>query len=105
MRESVPRDSEAIEREIAALETGVGHLLRELTELRTRAAIAEQEHERLRGLLHKSGVDISDPGSLETRLAEISEENARLKEIIREAKTRADRIRGRLVVMEDESAS
>jgi hypothetical protein len=49
-------------------------------------------------------VDVSDPASLERRLQELTEENFRLKEVLREARTRAKRIRGRLIVMEDESA-
>lgn len=104
MPESAPPDSAAIEQEISALEAGVGQLIRELTGLRERAAAAEREHGRLTGLLLKSGVDAGDPASLERRLRELSDENSRLREILREAKVRADRIRGRLIVMEDESA-
>jgi predicted RNase H-like nuclease (RuvC/YqgF family) len=104
MPESAPRDPAAVERELKALEEGVGRLIEELSELRQRASSAEDEHSRLQGLLKQSGVKLTDPSSLEQRLQELTEENFRLKEVIREAKTRADRIRGRLIVMEDESA-
>lgn len=104
MPESAPPDPAAIERELKALEEGVGRLLREVADLRRRASDAEEKHTKLTGLLRKSGVELSDPGSLKQRLEDLTEENSRLKEIIREARTRADRIRGRLIVMEDESA-
>jgi len=101
MPESAPRE---IERELGVLEEGVDMLVRELEEYRSRASLAEGEHARLTGLLERSGVDVSDPASLELRLQELTEENSRLKEVLREARTRAQRIRGRLIVMEDESA-
>ena len=104
MPESAPLDPTAIERELHVLEEGVGRLIQEITELRQRASDAESQHERLTGLLRKSGVELSDPQSLRGRLEELSEENSRLREILREARVRADRIRGRLIVMEDESA-
>ena len=104
MPESAPPDPAAIERELKALEEGVGGLIDEITELRQRASSAEDQHARLSGLLRKSGVELADPESLQERLEELTEENFRLKEIIREARVRADRIRGRLIVMEDESA-
>jgi chromosome segregation ATPase len=104
MPESAPREAEAVERELGALEAGLGKLVRELEEYRSRASVAEGEHARLKSLLSRSGVDASDPGSLERRLQELTEENSRLKEVLREARTRAGRIRARLIVMEDESA-
>jgi len=104
MPESAPRDPAAIERELGVLEEGVGRLVRELEEYRGRASLAEGEHARLTALLQRSGVDVSDPASLGSRLQELTEENFRLKEVLREARVRAKRIRGRLIVMEDESA-
>ena len=104
MPESAPRDPAEIERELGVLEEGVDRLVRELEDFRSRASVAEEEHARLTGLLERSGVDVSDPASLERRLQELTEENFRLKEVLREARTRAKRIRGRLIVMEDESA-
>jgi len=104
MPESVPRDVAAVERELGALEKGVDRLVRELEEYSSRKTAAEGEHARLTGLLAKSGVDMSDPASLERRLQELTEENSRLREVLREARIRAKRIRGRLIVMEDESA-
>jgi chromosome segregation ATPase len=104
MPESAPRDPAAIERELGVLEQSIDRLVRELEEYRGRASLAEGEHARLTGLLQRSGVDVSDPASLGNRLQELTEENSRLKEVLREAHTRAKRIRGRLIVMEDESA-
>ena len=105
MPESAPPDPTAIERELKALEEGVGCLIREVTDLRVRAADAEERHTRLTGLLQKSGVELSDPGSLKERLEQLTEENSRLKEIIREARVRADRIRGRLIVIAQPSGN
>jgi len=104
MSESARYDPAAIERELGAVEEGVGKLVEELAEYRRRAAAAEGEHARLTGLLERSGVEISDPASLQHRLRELTEENSRLKEVLREARVRAQRLRGRLIVMEDESA-
>ena len=104
MSESAPHDPAAIERELNALEEGVGKLVAELKEYRRRTSAAEGEHALLTGLLERSGVEISDPASLQRRLEELTEENFRLKEVLREARVRAQRLRGRLVVMEDESA-
>ena len=104
MPESAPRDPAAVARELGVLEVGLGRLVTELEEYRSRASVAEGEHARLTGLLRKSGVDMADPASLERRLQELTEENFRLKEVLREARARAKRIRGRLIVMEDESA-
>lgn len=101
---SAPHDPAAVAGELDALEKGIGELVRELEEYRGRASVAEQEHARLRGLLERSGVDSSDPASLDRRLQELTEENSRLKEVLREARARAGRIRARLIVMEDESA-
>lgn len=104
MPESAPREPAAIERELGVLEQGVAQLVRELEMYRSRASSAEDEHARLTGLLQRSGVDVTDPASLGSRLQELTEENSRLKEVLREAHARAKRIRGRLIVMEDESA-
>jgi predicted RNase H-like nuclease (RuvC/YqgF family) len=105
MSESARPDSRAVEREITALESGVARLLEELQELRARAEQAEAEHKQLEDTLRRSAVDAEDPRSLERRLRELSEENSRLREILREARTRADRIRSRLIVLEDESTA
>ena len=104
MPESAPRDPAAVTRELGVLEEGLGRLVTEIEQYRSRASVAEAEHARLTGLLRKSGVDMADPASLERRLQELTEENFRLKEVLREARARANRIRGRLIVMEDESA-
>lgn len=103
MSESASPDPQRVEEELAALEGGVSRLIEELASLRSRTEQAESEHRRLEETLRRSSVDEGDPASLERRLRELTEENSRLREVIREARERADRIRGRLIVMEDES--
>jgi predicted RNase H-like nuclease (RuvC/YqgF family) len=105
MSKSAPPDPAAVEQEIAALEAGVGRLIEELQDLRARAERAETEHRQLEDVLIKSRVDTEDPRSLQNRLRDLTEENSRLRETIREARTRAERIRSRLIVMEDESST
>jgi chromosome segregation ATPase len=83
MSESAPPDGVAVERELEGLERAVGSLLEELASLRERALGAED---------------------LERRLRELGDENARLRAVIEEARERAGRIRGRLLVIEDETA-
>lgn len=103
MSESAVPDPRLVDEELAALESGVGRLIAELESLRSRTERAEAEHRRFEETLRRSAVDAGDPASLERRLRELTEENSRLREVIREARERADRIRGRLIVMEDES--
>jgi hypothetical protein len=49
-------------------------------------------------------VESAEPEALEGRLRELSEENDRLNAVIEEARERAQRIRSRLIVIEDETA-
>lgn len=104
MSGSAPPDRPTVEQELEGLEKAVGRLLDELAGLRVRAESAEAGHRRLEETLRRSRVDAEDPASLERRLRELTEENARLRAVLQEARERAERIRGRLVVIEDESA-
>jgi predicted RNase H-like nuclease (RuvC/YqgF family) len=104
MSGSATPDRPALERELESLEKAVGRLLDELASLRRRAETAEAGHRRLEETLRRSRVDAGDPASLERRLRELSEENARLRAVLSEARERAERIRGRLIVIEDETA-
>lgn len=103
MSESAPPETAAVERELEGLERAVGTLLDELASLRTRAQQAEARHKRLEETFRKSKVDGADPESLERRLRELGDENARLRVVIEEARERAGRIRSRLLVIEDET--
>jgi hypothetical protein len=44
------------------------------------------------------------PTELQTRLEDLADENGRLRAAVNEARGRADRIRSRLMLMEDEQA-
>jgi chromosome segregation ATPase len=104
MSESAPPDGAAVERELEGLERAVGSLLEELASLRERAYGAEGRYRKLEETLRKAKVDGADPDSLERRLRELGDENSRLRAVIEEARERAGRIRGRLLVIEDETA-
>ncbi|MFQ5529395.1 MAG: hypothetical protein ACE5FP_03525 [Gemmatimonadota bacterium] len=104
MSESESPDGAAVAQELEALERAVGALIEELDAMRQRVATAEDRRGKLEKTLRASGVKPGQPANLEERLGELSEENGRLREVIREARERAGRIRGRLIVMEDEAS-
>lgn len=104
MSESESPDNAAVAQELEALERAVGALIEELDAMRQRVATAEDRTGKLEKTLQVSGVKPGEPAMLEERLGELSEENVRLREVIRGARERATRIRGRLVVMEDETS-
>ncbi|MDT8435706.1 MAG: hypothetical protein RRA92_03015 [Gemmatimonadota bacterium] len=103
MPASVPPDRPDLETAVDGLERAIGLLLAELAAARSRADRAEERQRRLETTFARSRVDAEDPASLERRLRELSEENARLRAVLQEARERAERIRGRLVVIEDET--
>lgn len=104
MSESETPDAATLARELESLERAVGALLKELDSLRGRVADAEDRSGKLERTLEATGVKPGESADLEERLTELTRENAKLKKVIGEAKERADRIRSRLIVMEDESA-
>lgn len=104
MSESETPDAATLARELESLERAVGALLKELEMLRGRVATAEDRSGRLEETLEASGIKPGESADLEERLTELTRENERLREVIGEARKRADRIRSRLIVMEDESA-
>ena len=103
MSESETPDAAAVARELESLERAVGALLEELDALRRRVATAEDRSGHLERTLQASGVRPGESADLEKRLTELAGENEHLREVIRRARERADRIRSRLIVMEDES--
>lgn len=104
MSESGSPDNAAVAQELEALERAVGVLIEELDAMRQRVATAEDRSGKLEKTLKITGVKPGEPARLEERLGELLEENVRLREVIKEAREHAARIRGRLVVMEDETS-
>ncbi len=104
MSESETPDAGAVARELDALERAVGALIEELDALRRRAAAAEDRSGRLQETLEASGVRPGEAADLEGRLTQLTRENEHLREVIARAREKADRMRSRLIVMEDESA-
>lgn len=89
--------------ELDALEEAVRGLVERYVELRDRIDDAERSRERLEKAMDGSG-DGDGPGPLE-RLERLGEENQRLRDTIEAARDRAERIRSRLIMMEDEVSS
>ena len=91
------------EAELASLAEAVERLLDAYAELRTRAGRAEAAERGLAEAL--AGADLEDLGSEEVarRMRELGDENRRLRELITQGRERAERIRSRLILMEDEA--
>lgn len=104
MSESETPDAATLARELESLERAVGALLEELESLRDRVVAAEDRSGKLERTLEATGVKPGESADLEERLTELTRENEKLRTVIGEAKKRAERIRSRLIVMEDESA-
>jgi len=92
-----------VEEELATLAGAVDRLVEEHATLRERAARAEQLERGLSDALAGSGLDGMSSGEVAGRLQELAEENERLREAIRQSRERAERIRSRLILMEDEA--
>lgn len=103
MSESETADASAVARELESLERAVSALLEELDVMRRRVAAAEDRSGHLQKTLEASGVKPGESADLELRLTELTSENEGLRDVIQKARERADRIRSRLIVMEDES--
>lgn len=104
MSKSETPDAAAVVRELEALERAVSALLEELDALRRRVAEAEDRSGTLERTLEASGVRPGESADLEQRLTELTDDNRHLREVIEKAREKADRLRSRLIVMEDESA-
>jgi len=103
MSESETPDAAAVARELESLERAVAALIEELDTLRRRVATAEDRSGNLARTLEASGVRPGESADLEKRLTELTSENRHLREVIRKAREKADNMRSRLIVMEDES--
>jgi uncharacterized coiled-coil DUF342 family protein len=106
MPASAPRDGRAATPDpgvvIQTLEKAVARLLGEFDALQKRADEAEAAYAKLSQALQQSEFDPLDSRDVEGRVQKLAEENARLKLVIDDARERAERIRGRLIMVEDE---
>lgn len=94
--------------EMESLADAVERLLEAFAELRARADRAEGTQRSLFEALEGAdleGADLEGVGSAEiaSRLKEMADENLSLRKVIEESRERAQRIRSRLILMEDEA--
>jgi DNA-binding ferritin-like protein len=83
------------------LSAAAGNVAERFEAVVERATKCEAEYEKLRLAMQGSG-DSPLPANAEERLAQLNDENRQLRSIVEEARARADRIRNRLAVVEDE---
>lgn len=83
------------------LSNAAGRAVSELESVMERATKCEVAYEKLRKAV-QSAEGAPVPANVEERLAELNEENRRLRGVLEEAHERAHRIRTRLEVVEDE---
>jgi chromosome segregation ATPase len=83
------------------LSEAVGRVASELESVTERAASCEGAYEKLRKAV-KGAEGAPVPANVEERLAQLNEENQRLRDVLEKARERANRIRTRLEVVEDE---
>ena len=90
--------------ELSQLEAAIDSLVQGFGSMRDRAAVAEENHRKLAEALRDTDLEEMAPTELQERLEELADENSRLRAIVGEAGKRAERIRSRLMLMEDELA-
>ncbi len=91
-----------VSRELTRMEAAVESLLAGFEGMRNRALQAEENHRKLAEALRDTDVEAMAPTQLQTRLEELAEENRRLRAAVDEGCARAERIRSRLMLLEDE---
>lgn len=84
------------------LEAAVDRILDAHGAAQRQAEGAEAAYAELRSALHLSGANPDEEKALEERLERLAEENRGLRETLAQARERAERIRNRLMVVEDE---
>lgn len=84
------------------LEEAVERLLEAYGDLRERVERTEASRRELADALADAGPEDLDPEEAERRFRQLVEENRRLREAVEEGRERAERIRSRLIMMEDE---
>ncbi len=97
-----PPDAPDVEMELTRLEGALESLIDGLGTMRDRATVAEENHRKLAEALRDTDVDSMAPMELQARFEELAEENGCLRTAVDEARVRANRIRSRLMLMEDE---
>ncbi len=102
MSESERRESGPVGEALDGLESAVERLIGRYAEMQRTLTRIESEHSRIKHSLRTASVDSMDARQFERRLAQLAEENEHLRDVIEEARERAVRIRGRLIVLEDE---
>ena len=102
MPESVRPESDAVDQVLESLETSVGSLVERFAEVAARLQKMESEHSKLKNTLESSDLDMLDAEQFERRLNDLADDNKQLRQVIKEARARAQRIRRRLIVLEDE---
>lgn len=90
-----------VEAMLDRLTDAAGRVASELESVLERATLCEVAYEKLREAVQGSG-DAPVPANVEERLAELNDENRRLRGVLQEARARADRIRSQLELVEDE---
>lgn len=101
-RSEADRTARLLER-FGELEAAVERLLTAHVRLRERVERLETLEEQLRGAVAGEQLDALDPGKVEERLHALARENRRLREVVEEGRERAERMRSRLIALEDES--
>jgi predicted RNase H-like nuclease (RuvC/YqgF family) len=87
---------------IDRLEAAVNRLIADYEELRAKAADSEHSYRRLTDALQQSESDPLDSADVQGKIQRLADENDRLRQTLDEARERADRIRSRLFMVEDE---
>ena len=102
MPESVRPEPDTVDQVLESLESSVGSLVERFAEVAERLKKMESEHSKLKNTLESSDLDLLDAEQFERRLTELADDNEQLRQVIKEARARAQRIRRRLIVLEDE---
>lgn len=102
MPESVQPESDVVDQVLESLETSVGVLVERFAEVAERLQQMESEHSKLKNTFESADLDSLDANQFEQRLTGLADDNKQLRQVIKEARERAQRIRRRLIVLEDE---
>jgi predicted RNase H-like nuclease (RuvC/YqgF family) len=91
------------EQELEGLAAAVERLLQAYVELRARTDRAEAAERSLADALEGADLEGVESAEIASRLKAMADENRSLRQVIEESRERAQRIRSRLILMEDEA--